>query len=218
MAPERPTLPPTPSPPPAPAPAVQPPVLAEPAAPPAYAWSDPDHVLERLRALSQGPEPARSAPAVVATNWLAWLHERRTYLDGLNEADRLRRIDLWWERIDFHVWSDVRSVEDLAASRLAPLFSPADHAEFVRLLISEQRQWRAWLANLGIERIESQFGDSFRPGILEPKGGAFVPTELENLSMTAGPVQPGDGGYRLAGVPKRPARAPRLRYTLGPEV
>jgi len=134
----------------------------------------------------------------------------------MTDADRWRRIGLWWQRIDRYVWSDVTEVPELSPERLAPLFDAEERDVFLSLLQREQANFRHSLETHGVERLATNIGDSFEPGILEPKPGAQQPTEFQNLDMTAGSVVPGDAGYKVGERVKRPSRAPRLRYVPEP--
>ncbi len=172
-----------------------------------------DAWIERLEAAREDDAHPGQNAAQGALNWLGWLRLRRVALAEMPEPDRLRRIGLWWERIDRHVWASIETEPELSAEALADVADEDERGELAEALQAEQLAWREWLEQQGIDRIDAEEGASFEQGILEPDGEERVATPSRSLDGLAGRIPPGGGGYRLNGLVQRPSRAPRLAYT-----
>lgn len=170
-----------------------------------------EQIMSALEAKSVEKTKIESAKTAL-TAWLTWLYQRPKKLAAMSEPERVQTIHRWWEELDRYVWLDPADAQELSDDVLGDFWSKEERGEFLQRLRTLQEQFRQVLSEYGIQRIETTSGEPFQRGLLEPKSGETIPTRIESLDDKAGPVQPGDAGYRLNGKIKKPSFAPRLKY------
>lgn len=150
--------------------------------------------LERL-GRQAAPELREALDEVAA--WITWLETKREVLFELSDSDLVDRLLVWYRNLDYYISAD--PTEDPSFAVLGDGVVQVDpqvlHVLEKRLQVRQQ-EYRGFLRNHGIERIEAAPGEAFTPGVVERSNRSAEPTDDPNLHDRVYRVEPGEGGYR----------------------